>query len=75
MDAQAVAAIVGLVTLVSIAAWRFSRVETVLKIVVRNQEDQHSCQHTMSKELVRVNANLKTVKSVLMRHLKQEEAK
>ena len=75
MDAQDVATIVGLITLVSIAVWKASRIETVLKLVVKNQDDQHSCQNIMSKELVRVNSNLKTVKAVLMRHLKQEEVK
>ena len=75
MDAQDIAAIVGLVTLVAVAAWRFSKVETVLKLVVKNQDDQHECQNIMSKELVRVNSNLKTVKAVLMRHIKREEVK
>ncbi len=75
MDWQMVAALVGVSNLVSIAAWRFSRVETILKGVVVEQKDQHSCQSIMSKELVRVNSNLKTVKAVLIRHLKKEEKK
>ena len=75
MDAQDIAAIVGLITLVAIAAWRFSRVETILKLVVTNQDDQHSCQNVMSKELIRMNSNLTTVKAVLIRHIKREEVK
>lgn len=73
MDAQTIAAIVGLITLVAIAAWRFSRVETILKVVVKNQSHQHDCQNTMSRELVRVNTNIKTIKSVLVNHIKKEE--
>ena len=72
MDYQILASLIGLIAIVSIAVWRFTKVETLLKIVDKKVDHQQTCQKTLVKEIARINVNLKTTKNALIRHLKKE---
>ncbi len=74
MDVQTVSTLIALVAIVSVAVWRFTKVETTLKRMVQKVEHQHECQAMLAKEVGRINMNMKLFKAILVRHIKGREA-
>lgn len=68
-----VTVMLGIVSLVSVAVWRFTKVESILKILLHKNGHQHTCQISLVKAVSRLNARQKTMQCAFDRHITDEE--